>query len=299
LCVRGGGGGGNPGCGLSVGRKTQSPANTPNVICGGGSPPKATPSPRPCYVPSGGGDVATLVANDTSSGHALQDLVAQLANFGLDIPIQYSSGAIPGADTTGGDAAAAMYTDPNSPKNDVLKWSTSGVATAVANGQDATQIAYHEYDHAYNTLADPGGTRSHRVPFPGDVDFPANGMASLTIGGSTFTYNLNVPSQWAAYEHGVVHNDLVAQFGSDKTGALTEAVASAQNTLASGKSSSTAAAQFGKTNASRRPHFRSRRTRTGTAAAAPPRATLLRAPAASPRRSAWWSTVRSPSAPRR
>jgi hypothetical protein len=56
-------------------------------------------------------------------------------------------------------------------------------------------------------------------------------MASVAIGGQTFTYDLRIDAQWHAYEHAIVHNDLVSTFGSDKTGALQSAVHGAQNAL--------------------------------------------------------------------
>jgi hypothetical protein len=142
-----------------------------------------------------------------------------------------------------------MYVDYLSPRNDSLTWSDAGVATAVANGQDATQIAFHEYDHVLDSLAASDGSRNHRVPQRGDLSFPANGMASVTVGGQTFNYNLSVDAQWRAYEHAVIHNDLVSTFGSDLTGALQSAVQGAQDGLAGGPSASSPAAVFARANA--------------------------------------------------
>jgi len=71
------------------------------------------------------------------------------------------------------------------------------------------------------------------------LEDPRGGIAAVSIGGSTFTYNLNVASQYLAYEHAVVHNDLVGQFQSDKTGALRSAVTGIPRTDANGQTQPT------------------------------------------------------------
>ncbi len=185
---------------------------------GGGGSASPTPASSPCWSVASGGTVAGLVSNDS----ALKALVAQIANV-VQVPINYVTTPIIDP-VTGQLASAQAHVDYNLLSNDYINWNDAQVTQSVQLGQDATQIAYHEYDHIFNSIADPSGSYNHRVPLPGDVSFPANGMATVNIGGSVFSYNLNDPVQFQAYSHAVIHNDLVNAYGSDKTGALAEAV---------------------------------------------------------------------------
>jgi hypothetical protein len=90
-------------------------------------------------------------------------------------------------------------------------------------GEDQAQALYTEYDHIRDALVLDDGTR--RVPFPGDANFPVNGIVTFTIGGSTFSYDLNtVPGRYA-FDHAVIHGDVVTGWGSaDTTGSLNQAI---------------------------------------------------------------------------
>ena len=210
-----------------------------------------------------GPDATGVVDNLGQSNAKVKALESKIANYNASvvnnggsnlaqIPIKY--GPILDKNGNATTFAARANIDYTNPANDSIEWDAAAVATAQANGQDPVQILYHELDHILNSLKnpDPNGSFLRRVPIPGDANFPANGMATMTIGGSTFTFNLNINAQMLAYEHAVVHNDLVGAFASDKTGALQSAVQGIPRTDANGKAQATldknGAAAFAQTN---------------------------------------------------
>ena len=205
-----------------------------------------------------GPDATGVVDNLGQSNAKVKALEAKIANYNaavqnnggsnlVQIPIKYGPILKNGQPTNIAARATVNY---DNPSLDGIEWDPAAVATAQANGQDPVQILYHELDHILNGLKDPdpNGTFLRRVPIPGDANFPANGMASITIGGSIFNYNLNDrgdgntrPDQLLAYEHAVVHNDLVAAFPEtgDRTGALQSATQGISRTDTNGKAQAT------------------------------------------------------------
>lgn len=79
------------------------------------------------------------------------------------------------------------------------------------DGQDPTQILYHELMHLF--LDDVG------------ISVPSSGVVTVTVGDYTITYtNLRGANSGGlnAYDHLLVHDFLMDIFGSDKTGAYLE-----------------------------------------------------------------------------
>jgi len=172
---------------------------------------------------------------------ALQALMAALHNAGVQVTIQ--SATLPP-----GTAANATL---NNSTSGTIQVDPANMAAAEATGQDPTEIIYHEMDHLYYE-SQPG--------------FFSNMPSSTTfaIGGTTYSYNTaNIPSGngWTnspgemAWEHMLIHNDLVNAFGvneGDQTGAITEGLQHATNAPAKNALNSTAAADKSKTGTSSR-----------------------------------------------
>jgi len=149
------------------------------------------------------------------------------------------------------------------------------MAAAEANGQDPTQILYHETDHLYYE-SQPGFLSN----------MPSS--ATFTINGTTYDYNTaNIPCTTCsipgeltnspgeqAWEHMLIHNDLVNAFGTDETGALQEGLAGAINAPSTGALSATAAADKSKTGVSSRSIASAPRNATCTSGGSTSRSTL-------------------------
>lgn len=100
-------------------------------------------------------------------------------------------------------------------------WDRAQVAAAVARGQLAWQILFHEGEHMFFDYPHNGV-----APFP----FPTNGIATVDVGGYTFSFDLSNTDQYSAYEHIFVHDGLVDDTGpngSDSTFATYEGLAGA------------------------------------------------------------------------
>jgi len=214
----GGNGGYNPGCPLLAhGRRRMCLSGGG----GGGVYPRPTPTPV-CGQPRSGGTTAIDNKGNTTDGlisgnSALKALVEQIQNAGYQVSIQ--STTLPSHEaataTVQGAGQATIQVDPNQ------------MNAAESNGQDATQIMYHEFDHIYYQ------TQSGFLSgMPATVTF--------TLGGTAYTYDTaNVPTGTpheyrtsqgeGAWEHMLIHNDLVSAFGADNTGALTEGLQGANN----------------------------------------------------------------------
>jgi hypothetical protein len=157
-------------------------------------------------------------ANSLIQGNtALQALIATLNREGIQVTIQ-------SATLQAGVAANAQLT---SSTTAVIQIDATQMSAAEAAGQDPTQILYHEADHIY---------------YEGQSGFFQNMPTTTTfsIGGSTYDYNTaNIQSGTAgvltnspgelAWEHMLIHNDLVSNFGTDQTGALAEGFLGATN----------------------------------------------------------------------
>ncbi|MGD0967667.1 MAG: hypothetical protein ABR949_05210, partial [Candidatus Aquilonibacter sp.] len=157
-------------------------------------------------------------ANSLIQGNtALQALIATLNSEGIQVTIQ-------SATLQAGVAANAQLT---SSTTAVIQIDATQMSAAEAAGQDPTQILYHEADHIY---------------YEGQSGFFQNMPTTTTfsIGGSTYDYNTaNIQSGTAgvltnspgelAWEHMLIHNDLVSNFGTDQTGALAEGFLGATN----------------------------------------------------------------------
>ncbi len=198
-----------------------------------------------CTQPHSGGSLALdskgNTANKLIQGNApLQALMAALHNAGVQVTIQLTT-------LPTGTAARAQLT---SPTTGIIQVDPSQMATAEANGQDPTQIIYHEADHLYYE-SQPG--------------FLSNMPSSATfaINGTTYNYNTaNIPSGTPnvltnskgerAWEHMLIHNDLVDNFVTDETGAITEGLKGATNAPATSALNSTVAADKSKTGTSSR-----------------------------------------------
>lgn len=158
----------------------------------GGGP---APTPVPSCLITGIPGVDTALANSAPAA----SLMKALANLGIT-PKIVSSTTLPAGVAATYDAATNTIT-----------WDQANVDAAVADGQNAAEILFHEEVHAYlNTY------------FPG---IPANTTFTSTIGAYTVTYNDTTNAGGVAddYEHAIVANAVLGAFGNDETGATLEA----------------------------------------------------------------------------
>ena len=198
----------------------------------------------PCLQPTNGGSLALDSKGDSADklikgSMALQALMATLHNAGVQVTIQ-------SANLPPGTAANATLTSSTS---GTIQVDSANMAAAEATGQDPTQILFHELDHLYYE-SQPGFFSN----------MPSS--ATFSIGGTTYSYNTaNIPSGigWTnsqgemAWEHMLIHNDLVENFGADDTGAAYEGLAGATNAPPNKNAlNSTAAADKSKTGSSSR-----------------------------------------------
>jgi hypothetical protein len=185
--------------------------------------PRPTPTPFPsCLQPKSGGSTVidgkgNTVNGLTAGNKDLQSLMATLSNNGVEITAQAASLPAHTAATAQGIGTSSG----------VIQFDPNQMNTAESQGQDPSQILYHELDHIYYETQ-PGF-------FP---DMPST--ATYTIGGVTYDYNTaNIPTSTAgvetnskgemAWEHDLIHNDIVSAFGSDSTQALAEGLLYATN----------------------------------------------------------------------
>ena len=155
---------------------------------------------------------------------------ALLRNIAVDVAYAGSSARIaldrvraePGFIPTSATMTAGTY----DPRTNTIGWYPGYIDYGVDHeGQSAVQMLFHEFDHAWYSET----TASVAAVSP---------TMSAVIGAVTYRWTLYRrirggyrldPVGWNGYQHMLVHDDLVANFGSDKTGALGEALASADN----------------------------------------------------------------------
>lgn len=165
----------------------------------------------------------------------LQKLIGDIAKNGTQPTIRLVNDEEPPSPQPG-TTVAAQAADFN-PARTQIDWNVGQVDFAVDYGsQNATQILFHEYDHAwydnqYKTISD-----FRRIYSP---------EMSVTLSdakGHAATYTWTIYTQdkngrvlinddgLQGYQHMLIHDDLVAAYGSDQTGALSEALTGAQKT---------------------------------------------------------------------
>ena len=258
------GGGGSGTCGANVN------CGLPCYAGGSGCGPLPTPTPQSCLQPKAGGsddlDGKGNTADKLIQGSKpLQSLMAAVHNAGVQVTVQPAS-------LQAGQAANTQLINSTT---GVISYDPSQMAAAEANGQDPTQILYHETDHLYYE-SQPGFLSN----------MPSS--ATFTINGTTYNYNTanipctmcNIPGELTnspgeqAWEHMLIHNDLVNAFGTDETGALKEGLAGAINAPSTGALSATAAADKTKTGVSSRTIASAPRNATCTSGGSTSRSTL-------------------------
>lgn len=155
---------------------------------------------------------------------------ALLRNIAVDVAYAGSSAKIalnrvvvePGFMATSAIMTAGTY----DPRTNTIGWYPGYIDYGVDHaGQSAVQMLFHEFDHAWYSET----TASVAAVSP---------TMSAVIGAATYrwtlyrhvrgAYRLN-PIGWNGYQHMLIHDDLVADFGSDKTGALGEALEGADD----------------------------------------------------------------------
>jgi len=196
--------------------------NNPGGGGGGGGvpgtvgPAAAVPN---CPVPSGAAGTAAETAINASQ--VLKDLATFLANNRNSPSIHFSSANPPTNDDGTGVDAQSNYSA-NSGDGSITLY-TKGLA---ASKHPLEQVIYHELLHYYFVYGQYDISGLSALPI-----LPQGGTATATINGVAYSFNLNDHSKdggYQSYEHVLVHDALVAAFGSDKTGALAEALKGAQ-----------------------------------------------------------------------
>lgn len=206
-------------------------------ISGGGGITKPTPAPTPnrsCIKTGTGGSTSyaaprktggTTTANAIVSGSApLQNLAVDVANVGSSPTISLTGGAEPAQGALpAGTYRPASYT----PSSNTIDWNDGLVDYGVDYlNQSAAQIMFHEFDHGFYDFT--AGTTTQLSP-----------TMSATIGGTTYTWTIYTvgangaitvnQSGFDGYQHMMIHDDLVSAYGTDTTGALKEALQTANN----------------------------------------------------------------------
>lgn len=159
-----------------------------------------------------------------NSSTALENIAVDVSNlegspaFSLDNTAEPAQGTLPN-----GDYNPASYT----PSTNTITVNT-GLLDYGSDylNQSSEQIIFHEYDHAYY---------DHTTRYSDQF----NPTMSATIGGVTYTwliYKVDASgaiefnsSSYDGYQHMLIHDDLVAAYGSDDTGSLQEALTESQN----------------------------------------------------------------------
>lgn len=186
------------------------------------------PDPRTCALHGVGGFDARAVSYPNGSkslnalireSTALSGLFAQLAQLDILPSLQLNITADPGT-WRGGEPAS--FGQPNN--NPIITWNSGEVSAAMRDGQDPTQILFHEADHDFynNTL------NSNSL----------DPVMSVVIDGTTYYYTIysvnadgtvSLGPGLDGYEHALIDDDLKSTFGSDTTGAEQEALQQANN----------------------------------------------------------------------
>lgn len=155
----------------------------------------------------------------------------RLRNIAVDVAYAGSSARLylgfagriePGTMAAGATMTAGTY----DPRTNTIGWYPGYIDYGVDHaGQSAVQMLFHEFDHAwYSETSASSGAVSPTM--------------SAVIGAVTYRWTLyhRVRGKdilntigWNGYQHMLIHDDLVADFGSDKTGALYEALEGADD----------------------------------------------------------------------
>ncbi len=184
-----------------------------------------------------GPDAATVYRGPRSTGSRRVSIDAMvlgnrlLRNIAVDVAYAGSSARIhlglgqriePGTMAAGATMTAGTY----DPRTNTIGWFPGYIDYGVDHaGQSAVQMLFHEFDHAWYSET----TASSRAVSP---------TMSAVIGAVTYRWTLyrRVRGKdklntigWNGYQHMLIHDDLVANFGSDKTGALYEALEGADD----------------------------------------------------------------------
>jgi len=184
-----------------------------------------------------GPDAATLYRGPRSTGSrpiSVDALVLRsrlLRNIAVDVAYAGSSAHVyvgikervePGVLAAGATMIAGTY----DPRTNAIGWFPGYIDYGVDHaGQSAVQMLFHEFDHAWYSET----TASSAAVSP---------TMSAVIGAVTYRWTLyrrvrgkNILNTigWNGYQHMLIHDDLVANFGSDRTGALYEALEGADN----------------------------------------------------------------------
>lgn len=242
-CYSGGGGGSGsgiiitPGGGGTGGCSSNVECGQPCYEGGSGCGPRPSPSPTipPC-VTTGPSGTAAFVGpkKDGSKSTSLDSMIAQstplknltmdLANIGATPTLTITQPVTePAFGSLTGSVAPSKYT----PEDNTISWSPGSVDYGVDYaGQSATQVLFHEYDHAWyaHTTSNTAFVSPTMSATIGGVSYSWT-LYSISSSGSP---NLN-SNGWNGYQHMLIHDDLVHDFGTDKTGALGEALAAANN----------------------------------------------------------------------
>ena len=118
-------------------------------------------------------------------------------------------------------------------KTNTINWYSANVADATKAGQDPDQILAHEILHLWLEALD---TNTGLRPNPTTQDPNYQQLVTVTLGdGTILTYNIGLApgstntmnTAYTGYEHALIHQALVDQYGADKTGSLQSAIAQA------------------------------------------------------------------------
>ena len=200
-----------------------------------GEAPAPAPTMPPCV--HLGPDATTLYRGPRITGSRLTSVDAmlyrsrRLRNIAVDVAYAGSSARVylsraervePGTIAAGATFTAGTY----DPPTNTIGWFPGYIDYGVDHaGQNAVQMLFHEFDHGWYSET----TASSSVMSP---------TMSAVIGAVTYRWTLYRRERgktilnsigWNGYQHMLIHDDLVADFGSDKTGALFEALQAADD----------------------------------------------------------------------
>jgi hypothetical protein len=219
----------NPTCPEIARSQAVEPCN-PSGGGGGGSP---KPTIAPCAVLPGGangGDKPGVGKQGQSLNQLLagsvvtQNLAIALSNQGDSFSLIVNSSTMAGT-STNPNPATELYDPANPTATTVgsnpgqnITFNEQDMAAAEQLGEDPTQVAFEELDHIW--YAD--NSMSSTSQFANTATGTMGGVAyTWTIVNSQGAFN---PNAYLGYQHFLIHNDLVAGFGSDQTNSLAEAL---------------------------------------------------------------------------
>ncbi len=163
-----------------------------------------------------------------ASSPQLQSLVANLANNGISVGIQFDTQSAGYASGIVNSATSNVdYSNYSNPNFERITVHMNDFDADVAAGADPAELLYHEFDHFQEQLL--GALQ------PGPFLQSGAIVGSASIGGYIFNFNIapipTVPGKYQASNgfdglvHMTIHNDIMNAFGSDTTAALEEGLA--------------------------------------------------------------------------